>query len=278
MIINLKKFLIFLKRKIFNEHVLIDENSIKEPIATKSKYLQLFEEASSTIDKNVNEFEKKIGYQIDKSWLDELALHTQVCIKKSKINYQHGRILYASLKNYLENLKKKNHSKNIHILETGTARGFSAVCMAKALNNTPGYVGKIYTIDILPSDVPMYWNIIDDHEKKKTRKELLQKWQTELKRITFLKGKTEDVLKKLKISRINFAFLDAAHDYKSVYNEYEFLKERQISGDLIFFDDVTQKKFPGVVKAIEQIKKDGDYSINFLNFSKNRAYALAMKL
>ena len=65
---------------------------------------------------------------------------------------------------------------------------------------------------------------------------------------------------------------------KNNQEEYKFLKERQISGDLIFFDDVTQKKFPGVVKAIEQIKKDGDYSIKFLDFSKNRAYALAMKL
>ena len=205
-------------------------------------------------------------------------MHTQICVKKSKINYNHGRILYSSLKNYLENLKKKDHSKNIHILETGTARGFSAICMAKAINDTPEYTGKIYTIDILPADVPMYWNIIDDHEKKKTRIELLQKWNSELKSIKFLKGKTEDVLKKLKISRVNFAFLDAEHDYKSVLKEYEYLRDRQIPGDIIFFDDVTPNKFPGVVNALNQIKKNGHYSVNFLDFSKDRAYALATRL
>lgn len=278
MIVKLKKILINLKRKIFNEHVLIDENSIKKPIASKSKYLKLFKEASNEVNQSVKEYEKKIGYEIDKTWLDKLALHTQVCIKKSKINYQHGRILYSLLKHYLENLKKNENSKNIYILETGTARGFSAICMAKAISDTPGYTGKILTIDILPSDVPMYWNVIDDHEKKKTRLELLRNWQTELKKVEFLKGKTEEVLKKIKITRINFAFLDAEHDFKSVFMEYKFLKDRQITGDKIFFDDVTQKKFPGVVKALNQIKKDGHYSIDFLQFSTERSYALATKL
>ena len=86
MIIKLKKILIFLKRKILNENILIDENSIKKPIASRSKYLKLFEDASCEVDENVKEFEKKIGYEIDKIWLDELALHTQICVKKSKIN------------------------------------------------------------------------------------------------------------------------------------------------------------------------------------------------
>ena len=39
--------------------------------------------------------------------------------------------------------------------------------MAKAINDTPEVDGKIITVDLLPTDIPMYWNIIDDHEKKK---------------------------------------------------------------------------------------------------------------
>ena len=58
MIIKLKKILIYLKRKIFNEHVLIDENSIKKPIASKSHYIKLFKEASNFVDTNVIELEK----------------------------------------------------------------------------------------------------------------------------------------------------------------------------------------------------------------------------
>jgi len=278
MFIKLKKFLIYLKRKIYREHVLIDENSIKKPIATKEYYLKLFKEASINVDKGVKDFEKSLGYKIDKNWIDELALHTQVCVKKSKINYQHGRILYSLLKNYLQKLKSKNYNSFINILETGTARGFSAICMAKALNSSSSVDGQIYTIDLLPTDIPMYWNIIDDHEKKKTRKELLERWPEELRKIKFIKGNSKQVLKKLNISRIHFAYLDAEHDYDSVYNEYLYLKSKQEKGDIIFFDDVTPKQFPGVVEALNQIKKESFYSINFLNFSEERAYALAKKL
>lgn len=278
MIIKLKRILIFLKRKIFNEHILIDENSIKKPIASKSYYIKLFKEASNFVDTNVIELEKKLGHQIPKKWIDDLALHTQICVKKSKINYNHGRILYSVLKNYLHNYKEKKQDNNILILETGTARGFSAICMAKAINDTPEVVGKIITIDLLPTDIPMYWNIIDDHEKKKTRNELLSQWPKELSKIKFIKGKTNTVLKKIKIERINFAFLDAEHEYNSVIDEYLFLKNKQKKDDIIFFDDVTPKKFPGVVQAINQIKKEGYYSVEFLNFTEERAYALAKKL
>ena len=61
-------------------------------------------------------------------------------------------------------------------------------------------------------------------------------------------------------------------------DEYLFLKNKQKKDDIIFFDDVTPKKFPGVVQAINQIKKEGYYSVEFLNFTEERAYALAKKL
>ena len=82
MIIKLKKFFLYLKRIISNEYVLLDENSIKKPLASKSVYLKIFEEASKNKDVIITELEKKLGYSIEKKWLDDLALHTQVCIKK----------------------------------------------------------------------------------------------------------------------------------------------------------------------------------------------------
>ena len=84
MIIKLKKFFLYLKRIISNEYVLLDENSIKKPLASKSVYLKIFEEASKNKDVIITELEKKLGYSIEKKWLDDLALHTQVCIKKVK--------------------------------------------------------------------------------------------------------------------------------------------------------------------------------------------------
>jgi predicted O-methyltransferase YrrM len=275
MIVKLKKILVYFKRLILNEQVLEDENSIKKPLASKSTYLKIFKEASNFHDESISNLENKFGYKIGKIWIDELALHTQVTIKKSKINYQHGRALYATLRKYITE-NKKNNSQIISIVETGTARGFSAICMSKAINDS-NIKGKIYTIDLLPINKPMYWNIIDDNEKKKTRAELLEKWPNELENITFIEGKTQSALKNLKIQRVNFAFLDAQHDFISVMEEFEYIKNRQKKGDIIFFDDVTKLKFPGVVKALKEIEREGLYFTEYLDGTKERAYVLAKK-
>src|SRR3546814_5099559 len=66
---------------------------------------------------------------IDRGWMEQLALHTQVVIKQIRLNYNHGRLLYAVLRRYLAECR----SEQAVIFETGTARGFSALCMARAL-------------------------------------------------------------------------------------------------------------------------------------------------
>ena len=93
--------------------------------------------------------------------------------------------------------------------------------------------GGIFTIDILPNDKKFYWNCIDDHESKKTRKELLTPWKNEYKNIIFITGPSNYALKKIKILRINYAFIDAMHDYENVINEFNFIMQRQIKNDLI---------------------------------------------
>ena len=92
--------------------------------------------------------------------------------------------------NYIEN----NPTSNIIILETGTARGFSSVCMSKAISDCKS-VGEINTIDILPNNEKIYWNSISDIDGKKTRPELLQKWNEYINRIIFHSGNSIKVLK-----------------------------------------------------------------------------------
>ena len=130
---------------------------IIKPLGDLNTYINLSKiaEKNTYSFEKVSEFEKKMGYSIDKKWINKLALYTQVVIKKSPLNYAHGRILYSALRNYLnKNLKQ---IKSINIIETGTARGFSALCMAKALNDMQ-QEGKISTIDILPHDKKIFWN------------------------------------------------------------------------------------------------------------------------
>jgi len=243
------------------------------PYASEEEYMKIFNDALSKKYEKVREKCIDLGFTIDETYLNNLALSTQVVIKKSEINFQHGKLIYSILRNYIETKKYQN----LIILETGTARGFSSICMSKALTDSK-VNGKIYSIDYLPHNHAMYWNSISDHGGKLSRNDLLKNWEQEKNNIIFLEGKTKKILKKLDLERINFAFLDAAHTKKDVLHEFNYVKKRQINGDSIIFDDVTETAFPGVVEALNIIKQQGEYEIEVFNISKNRSIGIATKI
>ena len=96
------------------------------------------------------------------------------------MNYQHGRVVYALIRKYIET----SDIKFINIIETGTARGFSAICMAKAIKDS-NISGHIDTIDVLSHLRPQIWNCVDDLDGIKSRKEILAPWQELTNMITF---------------------------------------------------------------------------------------------
>jgi len=246
----------------------------KKILASEKEYLAIAEKSKSINYQIIDDYENTYKHKIDTNWFHQLALQTQVVKKKSEICYVHGRLLYSKLSNYIE----KNKIRNINILETGTARGFSALCMAKALeiNNIEG---KIITFDVIPHNVKMYWNCISDSTGKKTRAELLENYKNLLERyIIFHQGNTKIELKKVQFTRINFAFLDSAHDYYYLMEEFKNVYDKQQKGDVIFFDDYTPKLFPGVVKAINQICEEYNYSKEIITINDSRAYVIAEKL
>ena len=248
----------------------------KKPWASKNIYLNLHRETAKLNDIEVVKFEKKIGYAIDIKWITDLALKTQIVIKKESLNYFHGRLLYSVLSKYLEENKKKL-TKKILILETGTARGFSALCMSKAIRDSNSE-GTILTLDCIPHNKKIYWNCIVDNDGPCTRSELLNGWPKELNNIIFFQGWTKSILKKIGCERINFAFLDAQHTMEDVLNEFNYVAERQISGDIVVFDDVTPGIFDGVCAAIERIEKSYPYAIQKISFASERGYAIARKI
>ena len=247
-----------------------------KPMASKEKYLKLHNDAKNIKYSIIDDFEIKIGFKIDKEWLEDLALHTQVCIKNSDLNYQHGRILYSLLVKYI-NDRKDNPDKSLVIFETGTSRGFSSICMSKAITDSKSE-GKIITVDALPHNIPIYWNVIDDLDKPKKRSELINKWNVEINRIVFIQGWTQNLLNKIGINRINFAFLDGSHTYKDIMREYNYVKSRQRKDDIIMFDDYSPNLFNGVVVAINKIHQNSEYKFEFIKVSNQRGYAIARKV
>ena len=240
-------------------------------------YLKLAYDVKKKNYAEIDEYENLKGFKIDKEWLDDLALHTQIVIKKSKNCYAHGRVLYTTLSDYLSKKNDDKKSERITIVETGTARGFSSLCMAKAfadLNRN----GLIITFDFLPHFKKMYWNQLDDVKGPKTRSELLIKWKKLTSNyILFQQGDTRLELKKLQVDRVNFAFLDGAHTYKDVMYEFKQIKDAQKEGDIIVYDDYSHKKFPGIVLAVDKICNDFKYKKKYLKSSDERGYIIAEK-
>lgn len=246
----------------------------KKPLADKTTYLQIAKKAKEKRYEQVDIYEQSTSYAIDKSWLDKLALHTQVVKKKSVICYQHGRLLYSTLRKYIEESKVAC----VNIIETGTARGFSAMCMSKALSDARTG-GKIVTFDVLPHNVKMFWNCIDDLEGEKTREELLYNYSAFLDNyVIFHQGDTQIELPKVQLSRVHFAFLDGTHHYNDVLIEFDAIKYKQKRGDIIFFDDYTPSIFPGVVKAVDEICDKYAYTKQVIQIDSNRGYVIAKKV
>lgn len=243
---------------------------------SKDEYEAVYNDVRDDAYPLVDQVEDRYGFAIDRDWLNQLALQTQVGIKASRINYQHGRLLYTLLRQRLSTLPKEEF---VTVVETGTARGFSAICMAKALKDAK-FAGHILSIDVCPHNTKQYWNCIADHGGRQTRAELLSDWSDLAAHVVFLQADTGDALGKqrLGLNRIHFAFLDAHHDYYQVMTEFSYVASRQMEGDIVFFDDVTEALFPGVVSAIRYIKDNFDYKLDELHASNERGYAWAERV
>lgn len=243
---------------------------------SRQRFLELASEASKIIYPEVDEYETYTGYKINNEWLEKLALHTQVVIKESKLCYAHGRVIYSALSEYLSKLNDEEKS-SVTIVETGTARGFSAICMAKAFEDNNAS-GKIVTFDLISNEDEMYWNCIDDVDGSNSRLSLLDPWKKLVDNyLIFIEGNTRETLGKFSTGRVNFAFLDGAHTYEDVMYEFNQLKDKQIKGDMIVYDDYSPNIFPGIVKAVDHICEQHGYRRYNITSEGERAYVLATK-
>ena len=245
----------------------------KDLKATADQYKAIWKEAINSRYPQIDSFETAHGAAINTDWLNQLALQTQVVVKDSEICFQHGRLLYAALAEYI----RSPAISHVNILETGTARGFSSLCMAKALDDAK-VSGKITTFDILPHDQPILWNCIADIDGPKSRAELLLEYEPLLEKyLVFIQGDSKLQHKKVHSHRIHFAFLDGAHTFDDVMFEFGFVENKQLPGDIIFFDDYTPKLFPGIVAGVDEICAQSNYSKEVISIGDQRGYVLAIK-
>lgn len=223
-----------------------------------SDYLKLWDFVKTHNYGNIlEELEKYFNFIYDENEMNDIGLKLQIAVKKSRPMYLHGYVLSSALNKYIETNKTDN---DIIIFETGTARGFSSIVMAKILEKFDKN-GKIYTIDL--NDV--FDNCIKSSELKRpiNINECIEEWKSiSDKYINFLKGDSKEIMKNLdnSLDRINFAFLDGSHLYKDLKKELEFVENKQKPGDVIICDDYTITQYPELCRAINEFIDKGKYS------------------
>ena len=227
-------------------------------------YLELFKSSVKEMNSYASGYVN--GYIM--KWIDSLALQLSVSIKKNSPNWVHGYVIYKLLNQY----SQKSHKKVISYFETGTAKGFSAIIAAKAIQDA-GKIPNIFTVDILNDEKKRFWNSIGDYQGRRNQRELLKEYEEFLRFIRFFKKRTSRLDKSsIPLQRIDFAFLDGSHTYSSVRNEFRLIRQMLEHTGIIMFDDYDQKNYPGVCKAVNEIDINNLFFID--NGFSSRKYAI----
>ena len=85
------------------------------------------------------------------------------------------------------------------------------------------------------------------------------------KNIHLIKGNSNQILKKIEMSKIDFVFLDGGHDYETVKNDLNNCIDVIKKNGTILCDDYNLSYAPGVKKAIDEFVKDNNFKCEIIN-------------
>jgi hypothetical protein len=233
-------------------------------------YADIFAKERAQAYSMVDAFEARMGYALDRERLEEAGRVLSCPYKAAAPNWQHGRVLYAAVRNYLASLPYHDEGPAVvRTLDIGTAKGYSALCVRFAVEDA-GVEAESYSVDVLPPDARVRRNTPSEVDGLKTLAEILSPWP-EASRIHFLNVTGVDFLKSLP-TRFHIAFVDGKHSGAVVKQEGLMLADVQQPGDLVIFDDV---HIPDVGAAVDSLAKV--YDIERLQILPKRAYAIARR-
>ena len=88
--------------------------------------------------------------------------------------------------------------------------------------------------------------------------------------VHLIKGNSNELLKKIDVSKVDYVFLDGGHSYDTVINDLINCKDVVKNNGLILCDDYDLSYAPGVKKAIDEFvgREQFDIKILFNRFAK----------
>lgn len=229
---------------------------------TPEQYAAAFERERRNEYPVIDAFEKRMGFAVDRDRLEAAARVLACPVKKNPPNWMHGRILYALGRSYLA-----REAGEQYWLDIGSAKGFSAMCMAWALDDSERE-GRVLSLDVIDPNSREPRNSVDD---SKTLAEFTQDYLPMGSDVMFMQGSAADVIGSGAPERINFAFIDGSHLYDGVKSDISVVAPRQQPGDIILFDDLQK---PDVARAVSEMQ---GYDLEYITLLPERMYAIAVK-
>lgn len=235
-----------------------------KPIPPAEEYDRVFAlEARQDYD-TVTALEARTGYALDRAKLETAARILACPVKAHPPNWQHGRVVYAVTRQRLAGL-----TGPVTLLDIGTAKGFSALCLLWALQDA-GLAGTVYSCDVIDPLARSQRNTVVECDGLKTLAETLAPWP-EAQAIQFAMTTGIDWLSTHR-ERVHVAFVDGKHTYDCVQREGRLLSKRQEPGDVAIFDDLQSE---GVSIAVNELASG--YRLERIEAHAHRIYAVAVR-
>ena len=226
-------------------------------------YDLIFQQECAQTYPAVDQIELRTGYKLAPERYLHAARVLACPMKVHPPNWQHGRVLYALTREYLDHT-----TGPVQVLDIGTAKGYSALCLLWALTDAKLH-GRVTSVDVIDPLSREKRNTVAEVEGFKTLAEILAPWP-EAERINFMQMTGQKWLTGNAV-RVHVAFVDGKHSYDAVTWEAALLAERQKSGDLVVFDDV---QIPAVDLAVMGLTA---YTVTYVDVLPNRRYAIARR-
>jgi len=154
-------------------------------------------------------------------------------------------------------------------LDIGTAKGYSALCVLWALEDS-GRTGTVHTVDVLDPLARVARQSVAELDGYLTLAEYLAPWPEAAKIQAY--QSTGIAWLEAHEDRLAFVYVDGKHTAPVVRREVELIRERQQPGDVTVFDDV---QIPDVAVVLSTL---GGYHLEYVRPTKDRAYAIARRM
>ena len=162
---------------------------------------------------------------------------------------EHGHLLYKLVVGMLREVRP------VVALDVGTARGFSALVMARAILSVDA-LGVVYSVDTLGHEENVGWhggkNDADDPLARLTvsRSRIWERWFVSEQRLVVpVQGRSVGILRNWEYGKIDVAFLDGSHAYEDVGQELSLLDDLLADTGVVVLDDYHLGEVVGRVRS-----------------------------